>query len=178
MPSIPARPGLIVVDLSFGVVASNAEALRILSYPDRADSARQSDSWLSGKVRSELVEKLTPLRIVEQYQSARRTYFCRSFPIEFRKTSSNGPTTNGGLLVVMLERRSNHATRLSELAERFGLTARELETVENLFEGLTSKEIAQRMNISPNTVKAFIHLTMVKMNVSTRSGIIGRIIGD
>ena len=72
----------------------------------------------------------------------------------------------------------NHTMRLSELSQRFGLTAREQQTVENLLEGLTSKEIAQRMNISPNTVKAFLRLTMVKMNVSTRSGIIGRIIGD
>jgi DNA-binding CsgD family transcriptional regulator len=46
-----------------------------------------------------------------------------------------------------------------------------------LLEGLTSKEIADRMGISPNTVKAFIRLVMVKMNVSTRSGIIGRIVG-
>lgn len=80
--------------------------------------------------------------------------------------------------MVLLERRSDHSVKLAETSERFGLTAREQETVANLLEGLTSKEIAQRMNISPNTVKAFLRLTMVKMNVSTRSGIIGRIIGD
>jgi hypothetical protein len=33
------------------------------------------------------------------------------------------------------------------------------------------------MNISPNTVKAFVHLVMVKMGVSTRSGIIGKMVG-
>jgi len=33
------------------------------------------------------------------------------------------------------------------------------------------------MGISPNTVKAFIRLVMVKMKVSTRSGIIGKIVG-
>ena len=33
------------------------------------------------------------------------------------------------------------------------------------------------MNISPNTVKAFVHLVMVKMSVSTRSGIIGKMVG-
>jgi DNA-binding CsgD family transcriptional regulator len=67
--------------------------------------------------------------------------------------------------------------KLTEIAERFGLTARERETVQYLLEGLTSKEIAQRMKISPNTVKAFLRLVMVKMGVSTRSGIIGRIVG-
>jgi DNA-binding CsgD family transcriptional regulator len=62
------------------------------------------------------------------------------------------------------------------LSHRFGLTAREEETVQLLVEGLTSKEIATRMKISPNTVKGFIRLIMVKMNVFTRSGIIGKIL--
>ena len=169
---------MIVADSAFAVLACNAEALRILFYPERPDNSNQSDPWLSGKVRSALVEQAMPLKIVEQFRSARRTYLCRSFTLEVKKPSNNGASHNGGLLVVLLERRMNHTMRLSELSQRFGLTAREQQTVENLLEGLTSKEIAQRMNISPNTVKAFLRLTMVKMNVSTRSGIIGRIIGD
>jgi len=52
---------------------------------------------------------------------------------------------------------------IAEIAERFGLTCREQETVQFLLEGLTSKEIAQRMQNQPNTVKAFIRLVMVKM---------------
>ena len=178
VPTTPARPGLIVADSAFAVIACNAEALRILTYPERPDIARQSDSWLACKVRSALVERSAPLKIVEQFRSDRRTYLCRSFPLDLKKSPANGSGANGGLHVVLLERRSNYAVRVSELSQRFGLTTREQQTVENLLEGLTSKEIAQRMNISPNTVKAFLRLTMVKMNVSTRSGIIGRIIGD
>jgi DNA-binding CsgD family transcriptional regulator len=45
-----------------------------------------------------------------------------------------------------------------------------------LGEGLTSKEIAIRMNISPNTVNSFVRLMMVKMGVSSRSAIIGKIV--
>jgi DNA-binding CsgD family transcriptional regulator len=33
------------------------------------------------------------------------------------------------------------------------------------------------MKISPNTVKAFLRIVMVKMGVSTRSGILGKVIG-
>ncbi len=178
MPTSPARPGLIVVDSSFGVLAYNGEALRILSYPEDTEKIRQSDSWLSSKIRSELVAAQSPPKLVERFRSARRTYLCRSFQLDFKKQQSNGSTQPGGLLIMMLERRCNYSLKLAEMSERFGLTAREQETVENLLEGMTSKEIAQRMNISPNTVKAFLRLTMVKMNVSTRSGIIGRIIGD
>ena len=56
------------------------------------------------------------------------------------------------------------------------LTDREQETVQSILQGLTNKEIAQQMEISPNTVKAFIRLVMVKMKVSTRSGIAGKIV--
>jgi DNA-binding CsgD family transcriptional regulator len=80
--------------------------------------------------------------------------------------------------MLMFERKSNEAVVMAEISDRFGLTAREVETVQFLLEGFTSKEIAQRMQISPNTVKAFIRLVMVKMNVSTRSGIIGKIVGS
>ena len=59
------------------------------------------------------------------------------------------------------------------MSESFRLTEREREVVELLIQGLTNKEIAGRMNISPNTVRAFIRMVMGKLGVSTRSGIVG-----
>jgi DNA-binding CsgD family transcriptional regulator len=173
------RPGLLVVDASLGVVACNGEALQILAYPDQPEKIRHLDSWLSNKIRADLVGRQSPPKFVDGFRSARRMYLCRSFPLDLRSSSShtNGSGTGGGLLIVMLERRSNDAAKITEISERFGLTAREQETVQYLLQGLTSKEIAQRMKISPNTVKAFLRLVMVKMDVSTRSGIIGRIVG-
>jgi two-component system nitrate/nitrite response regulator NarL len=62
------------------------------------------------------------------------------------------------------------------IAEEFHLTDRERETVRLMTEGLTSKEIASRMSISPNTVKTFVHLIMAKMAVSTRSAILVKLL--
>lgn len=177
MHTAPTRPGLIVVDGSLGVVAYNGEALQILTYPDQPEKIRHLDTWLSSKIRSDLVGKQPPPHFVDSFRSAKRMYLCRSFPLDLKGHHANGSASPGGLLIVMLERRCNEAVKLTEIAERFGLTARERETVQYLLEGLTSKEIAQRMKISPNTVKAFLRLVMVKMGVSTRSGIIGRIVG-
>jgi DNA-binding CsgD family transcriptional regulator len=177
------RPGLIVVDASLRVVANNGEALQILTYPEPPEKIRHLDTWLTNKIHSELVGKESPPTFVDAFRSARRTYVCRSFPLDLRHQNGNGtnhsvPSHSGsGLLVVILERKSNDTAKIDEITERFGLTAREKETVEYLLQGLTSKEIAQRMKISPNTVKAFLRLVMVKMDVSTRSGIIGRIVG-
>ncbi len=173
----PARPGLIVIDGSLSVFAYNGEALQILTFPDQPDEIPHLDTWLSNKIRSNLVERRTPSGFAGEFRSAKRTYLCRSFTLDRSAMQGNGTGSPKGFMVVMLERQSNEAVTIAEVSERFGLTAREQETVQFLLEGLTSKEIAERMKISPNTVKAFIRLVMVKMNVSTRSGIIGRIVG-
>ena len=183
MHTAPARPGLIVVDGSLSVVASNAEALQILTFPDRPEKIRHLDTWLANRVRFNLVERQAPTQVVGEFHSAKRTYLCRSFPLDLARNNKpenhkgNGSGQSEGLLVVMLERRSNEAVSIAEITARYGLTAREQETVQFLLEGFTSKEIAQRMKISPNTLKAFIRLVMVKMGVSTRSGIIGKVVG-
>jgi DNA-binding CsgD family transcriptional regulator len=175
----PGQPGLLVVDSSFDVVACNDEALRIFCYPEPPEHIGQLNAYLANKIRTELIDRQSPTHVAEYFRSAKRTYLCRSFSLALKASHTNGSggKTNG-LLIFILQRRSNIAAKITEISERFGLTAREQETVQNLLEGLTSKEIAQRMSISPNTVKAFLRLTMVKMNVSTRSGIIGRIIGE
>jgi DNA-binding CsgD family transcriptional regulator len=172
--SVP--PGLIMVDASARVVGSNAEGLQILTFPEHPRNIRNLHVWLTRKLRSSLVEKQSPSGLAGKVQSARRTYLCRSFPLGLPENHDNGLAHSGGLAIVMIERKSNESVTIAEISERFGLTAREQETVEFLREGFTSKEIAQRMKISPNTVKAFIRLVMVKMGVSTRSGIVGKIV--
>ena len=176
MHAAPTQPGLIVVDSSLAVVACNGEALRILTFPESPDRIHHLDSWLTQRVRADLVGHHSPPQFVTGFRSAKRMYLCRSFPLDLRADHMNGSGHSSGLVIVMLERQSNEVAQLNEISERFGLTAREQETVKYLLEGLTSKEIAQRMKISPNTVKAFLRLVMVKMNVSTRSGVIGRIV--
>lgn len=177
MYTTPTRPGLIVIDATFAVVAYNGEALQILTYPEQPEEIRHVDAWLSNKIRTDLAGRHSPTRFVEEFRSARRSYLCRSFSLGVKGHNGKGVGSVGGLQIVILERKSNEAVKLTEFSERFGLTAREQETVRYLLKGFTSKEIAQRMEISPNTVKAFLRLVMVKMNVSTRSGIIGQLVG-
>ena len=170
------------MDTSLSVVASNAEALQILTFPARPENTHPLKTSLTNRICSDLVERQSPFRLVSEFQSAKRTYFCRSFPLDVATKPKTGndkkSSVPDGLLVVMLERKSNETVMIAEISARFGLTARERETVQFLLDGFTSKEIADRMKISPHTVKAFIRLVMLKMGVSTRSGIIGRIVGS
>src|SRR4029077_16645137 len=100
-----------------------------------------------------------------EFRSGKRIYVCRSFPLS--TAVKNGASSPARVLV--FERRRNSSMMTSEACGRFGLTQREQEVTQLLVQGLGSKEIAERMRISPNTVKSFIRLVMVKMGVPTRA---------
>ena len=170
-----ATPGFVLLDTSLHPVAFSPEMLRILAYPTKPERVKQPSLFVFDKVRSSLVNPQSghDLDFVKLYKSGRRRYVCRSFRLE---CSENGKTHYW--IGILLERYSSGVTAVTELCKHFDLTCRERETVEFLLQGLTSKEIAERMKISPNTVKAFLRLVMVKMDVSTRSGIVGKIVAS
>lgn len=174
MKAIASRPGLVLVDESLNLVAANSEAVQILAFPEPPEKLGNLSGWLTKKIHSCLLDRKSSSRssFVAEFRSAKRTYLCRAFPLS---TGANVPARPA--LALMLERKSNGGGTVEEISERFSLTPREQETMRLLAEGFCSKEIAARMKISPNTVKAFVHLVMVKMGVSTRSGIIGKMIG-
>jgi DNA-binding CsgD family transcriptional regulator len=64
---------------------------------------------------------------------------------------------------------------LSQVCQQFKLTQREREVLEYLLQGMSSKVIANRMNLSPSTVKGFVRLIMIKTGVSSRSAIVAKI---
>ncbi len=169
-----SSPGFILINRELQPVAFNSAALQILAYPTKSDHVHRPVLFLKDEIKTRLLKSNVngDLQFAKDYISGRRRYICRSFRLD-------GATNTGESLAVclLLERHCFSATEWSEALAQFDLTARELETVTLLVEGLTSKQIANRMNISPNTVKAFLRLVMVKMDVSTRSGIVGKIVG-
>jgi DNA-binding CsgD family transcriptional regulator len=171
----PSDAGFLLLDETLKLLATNKEAEQILIYPSQPDKIRQLPILLSDKVRSHLVSRKSSgaMEFSREYTSGRRRYVCRVYRLLCHDGSGGAPA-----YALLLERHSSGMTVLGAVAQQFALTEREMETVRLLVQGLTSKEIAARMNISPNTVKAFLRLVMVKMGVSTRSGIAGRIFGS
>jgi DNA-binding CsgD family transcriptional regulator len=156
------------------LVYANAEARHILMYPDTPESTEDFKGSLAAKIRSVVLANGVgaPSPFATEFISGRRRYMCRTF-------SLNSDANNGfghPALAIIFERNSRTAFDTSQVAAQFHLTPREQETLAFLTMGLTNKEIAHRMNISPHTVKAFLKLIMMKMGVSTRSGILGKTI--
>ena len=175
MSMAPSNNGFLLLDAGLNLIASNDPALQILCFPSEADRIKQPKVFLSDRVRTALIDHRNQggPSFVKEFRSGKRRYICKSFQVE-----GSGRAPVQPAFAVLLERDAATSTGLSEISEQFDLTQRERETVEYLLQGLTSKEIANRMNISPNTVKAFLRLVMVKMKVSTRSGIAGKIAGS
>jgi DNA-binding CsgD family transcriptional regulator len=173
-PMRASTTGFVLIDSSQNPVAFNPEAVQILCYPDKPADTGRLGEFLAGRIRSRLLNRAphdyrSPF--VSRFKSGRRLYFCRAFELTPTSEGSSPPT-----LGLLLERSSCEVMSLSEVAQQFNLSPREQEAVEFLLSGLTSKEIADRMKISPNTVKAFLRVVMIKMGVSTRSGIVGKVV--
>lgn len=76
----------------------------------------------------------------------------------------------------MLERGRTLRLILCRVAQQFRLTAREQQAIEFLLQGLSNEEISHNMGVSANTVKAFLRLASVRMCVSSRSGLVTKIL--
>jgi DNA-binding CsgD family transcriptional regulator len=169
--TIKASDGFLLLDADHNPLFVNPAAMQILLYPQKITANKQLGASLAAKIRFTLLA-VTPKGasgIVSKLQSGRRLYLCRSYRVN--------PVTNADTplsVAVLLERNSGKSTSLTEISEKFHLTTREQEVSQHLLSGLTTKEIASRMKISPHTVKTFLRLIMVKMGVSTRSGILGK----
>jgi DNA-binding CsgD family transcriptional regulator len=176
LTNVASGQGFILLDTRLRPIAYNSEAVQILSFPTKPDRIKQVSLFLYDKIRSNLLNGGSPEmpEFVRECKAGRRTYSCRAFRIDCNSVSDTKTPIS---FAILLERHVSSAAALADLSRQFELTARECETVALLLEGLTSKEIASRMQISPNTVKAFLRLVMVKMDVSTRSGIVGKALG-
>jgi DNA-binding CsgD family transcriptional regulator len=166
--------GFLLMAADYKPIYANAEAIRILLYPEAPESAERSTGILAEKIRSVILVNghCSDHALTSEFTSGRRQYLCRAFALHLHANS--GP--DHPALAAILERSNRKSFDAAQVAARFHLTRREQETLQHLMQGFTNKEIGHRMNISPNTVKAFLKLIMMKMGVSTRSGIIGKTI--
>lgn len=171
----PAHAGILVVGSSGAPLYANAEALRILWFPETLQPAALEQTLRSKALSREISARLTasnPRFRAERSThliSGRRQYSCRHIAIRLEGERQT---------VVLIERAASESPALPSLCNGHRLTGREREMVALLAQGFTNKEIALRMAVSVNTVKAFIRCVMLKTGVSTRAGIVGRLFSE
>lgn len=90
----------------------------------------------------------------------------------FRVQPFNGVVSHA-VFALHLKRIPSMDHSLERVVEDYRLTDRESEILKGISLGLTSKALAKRLNISPNTVNSFLRMIMIKLGVTTRAGIVG-----
>jgi DNA-binding CsgD family transcriptional regulator len=172
---IPASQsiGLLLMDSSLNPISCNDETVRILSYPGAPENIKRLDVFLTDTIRARLVSRQSRERspFVTEFVSGKRRYRCWVFHLNRHLRGPCHPD-----LELLLERNLSGSLFLPRIAQQFKFSRREQQAVDLLLQGHANKEIANRMNISPNTVNTFFRLVMIKMGVSSRSGILARMI--
>jgi DNA-binding CsgD family transcriptional regulator len=162
--------GFLLVDSSMNPIYVTPVVAQILTYPQKLGADKNLSDHIAKKLRSlSFLEQSsgTSTSVVARFQSGKRQYLCRAFQV-----SGLDKRDSQALIALLLERSCGKPMPIAGFSDKFHLTTRELEVAQHLLRGLTSKEIGKRMQISPNTVKAFIRLIMFKMGVSNRAGIV------
>jgi len=174
-PLIPSEAGFLLLDSSLQPIYANQDAVSILCYPTVPKPSKALIQAIKKRIDSLLRGHLPTLgspSLVE-FLSGKRRYLLRAFYLD---SHSKRPLQPAHALSV--ERRHHVLLELAHISDQYNLTNREIETMRLLLGGLTSKEIASHMKISPNTVKVFLRQIMLKMGVTTRAGIIGKFVSS
>jgi DNA-binding CsgD family transcriptional regulator len=172
-----AAPGLVLLDPSLRPVSYNTEAIQILTYPKVPKDIRRLAIHVEAQIHLLLDQhRLSGNALIPAFQSGRRQYAVRMFTLSNHRGGSSSSSGPYAAHVILLERQDWKLADLSTVAAQFRLTPREQETLRFLTLGMTSKEIANLMGISPHTVKAFVRMIKSKMQVSTRSAMLGKIL--
>ena len=165
-------PGLLLLDLLRKPLYANDEAISILCYPESPRENGHLAYFLARKIDS-LIPKQNgsaSSKVTSEFASGKRHYQIRVFSLKSHLENRVGPT-----LAVLLERNGGDID-VTQAAQKFHLTQREAEALQFLMQGHTTKQIAGRMCISPNTAKAFLRSVMFKTGASNRSGILAKIL--
>jgi DNA-binding CsgD family transcriptional regulator len=169
-----ADSSAVLIDFRGVPVSPTSDALRVLLYPReippngkavRLASQRLHELFPAGPLAEETAPE-------GEFLSGRRRYLYRIYRFGDLLPKRHAPAA-----VIVLERlRPPLAPTPARLAP-YRLTGREEQVLRLVMTGLSNKQIAERIGISPNTVKVFLRLIMTKMEVTSRFGILGKVLG-
>lgn len=160
--------GVLILDQSGAVVAATEEVRRICGYSNYTEGCQRR---LEPELRNTIGRLLDPHAPLDEWSSIQlvlngRPCQCWGLAIE---------QANRERLAVLLWGGLSTAPMSATLRSKQPLTLREQEVVVLLARGFTNKQIAARMRVSVNTVKAFLRSVGLKVGATTRAGIVGHL---
>jgi DNA-binding CsgD family transcriptional regulator len=172
----PERAGIVLMDASYHPLAIDVGATSVLAALARERRGGfDANLPLEDVVARELQELMISfqedgiINTTVYFSVDNSTYTGRTYPLEPQNSFGRS------LIVLYLSKDLTAEDSLGLTAYEYRLTARERETLLGMVMGLTNKELAQRMDISPSTAKAFVRMVMAKMGVTKRAAVVARV---
>ena len=174
-----SAPGILLFDMADRMVFASKEALDIFA------------GRFKTKIRKHNKASFIPKKIFNLYNKCKSSintsgagviendcvifhgdkglsYSARAFPVELSGKEKKIP-----YIMIFVEKiGEKRSVDFEKARRRYNLTKRELELVKLVCEGLTNKDISQKLFISEHTVKDHIKNIMRKMNASSRNEIV------
>ncbi len=168
--------GVVVLDTAGEILYINEEAQSILSAISLNDVNSEADPQALNKVivdsfKDSLGSLSAPTAKCIHCPDSDSTYALRAIPL-------HNPQAKGeACVLVLIEGVTIHRKfDMNVVQKQFSLTKREAEVTFCLTKGLTNKEIANALELSPETVHDYVKQVMKKTGASTRAGIVGKVL--
>lgn len=111
------------------------------------------------------------VQIKEVLTIENENYLCRGICLR------NGKEIMKAKFLIILEKLKTRKNGSPELAKQmFYLSEKQMGIVNLLFKGYTNKEIANSLHIAEPTVKGHLQIIMAKMHVTTRTGVLSKVV--
>jgi DNA-binding CsgD family transcriptional regulator len=168
--------GVVILDESGKILYLNQEARSILStFSANDDQSDNPATQINAAIVEAIKENLGPLNepssSIIQCSNTDSTYSLRALPLD--KPHKKGKSC----VMVLIEGVTIHRKfDMDVVQKQFGLTKREAEVTFCLTKGLTNKEIANILSLSPETVHDYVKQVMKKFKTTTRAGIVGKVL--
>ena len=115
---------------------------------------------------------------LEVFQSQRRRYAVRGVLLSPHASGDAAQKSIMEHYLFVLERIVPDTMNLVSRFRQYHLSPREQEVVRLLLADLSNKEIAQALGLSLNTIKGYLKLLTRKLGVSSRTGILARMLSE
>ena len=168
--------GILLLDESSKLIACDRGASMLLGLIGGTSHAEGAVVALPGEIAEalDLCRRTGKTHWKVQFRVSSTDYVCRGYGLQ----TPNGCLAQLSFVALHLERVAGSDEAINEAIANYHLTDREQQTLRGILLGLSTKEVADQMRISPNTVKAFTRLIMIKLGVTTRWGIIAKILAN
>lgn len=169
---VPLGEGIILVDSNSTVVAMDAGAEAIIRDLRKGLDSSGRDHELPRQIRSYLESRSGDdwCGMELTLSTGGHEYSCRAFIVKAEDGIS------APVVALHLRREVLLVDAVHQIASEYHLTDREQQALVGIARGLSSKEVAAQMKISPNTVKAFLRLIMIKMGIANRAGLVAKLL--